>query len=208
MLFSQILQSASVKNRGECPHSPQRLTTDVRDGPASLHLLYHTVPKGWIHWTRWEKQHHTMSTGYLKITWLQLNSPRRTKHCAESYFPTIWHIYISQHLSCLALTDTSTERDLQKVLQQLEPQISFLEELTKMGGAMRTVLTKILTNQQTFKDLSMGKYVCFHLLIVPLSDVLFWPEGRETIKRWHDTNQYCQTIIIQCSTHANECLLV
>ncbi|XP_066544648.1 E3 ubiquitin-protein ligase ubr3 isoform X2 [Amia ocellicauda] len=53
--------------------------------------------------------------------------------------------------------DPSTERDLQKVLQQLEPQISFLEELTKMGGAMRTVLTKILTNQQTFKDLSMGQ---------------------------------------------------
>ncbi|XP_034418334.1 E3 ubiquitin-protein ligase ubr3 isoform X3 [Cyclopterus lumpus] len=52
--------------------------------------------------------------------------------------------------------DTSTERDLQKVLQQLEPQISFLEELTKMGGAMRTVLTKILTNQQTFKELSMA----------------------------------------------------
>uniref|UniRef100_A0A8D3BKT2 E3 ubiquitin-protein ligase n=1 Tax=Scophthalmus maximus TaxID=52904 RepID=A0A8D3BKT2_SCOMX len=48
--------------------------------------------------------------------------------------------------------DTAAERDLQKVLQQLEPQISFLEELTKMGGAMRTVLTKILTNQQTFKD--------------------------------------------------------
>ncbi|XP_029385884.1 E3 ubiquitin-protein ligase ubr3 isoform X1 [Echeneis naucrates] len=54
-------------------------------------------------------------------------------------------------------SDISTERDLQKVLQQLEPQISFLEELTKMGGAMRTVLTKILTNQQTFKDLSMGQ---------------------------------------------------
>ncbi|KAM6935004.1 E3 ubiquitin-protein ligase ubr3 isoform 2-T2 [Xenentodon cancila] len=53
--------------------------------------------------------------------------------------------------------DTSTERDLQKVLQQLEPHISFLEELTKMGGAMRTVLTKILTNQQTFKELSMGQ---------------------------------------------------
>ncbi|KAK9537595.1 hypothetical protein VZT92_005199 [Zoarces viviparus] len=53
--------------------------------------------------------------------------------------------------------DTSTERDLQKVLQQLEPQISFLEELTKMGGAMRTVLTKILTNQQIFKELSMGQ---------------------------------------------------
>ncbi|XP_034042644.1 E3 ubiquitin-protein ligase ubr3 isoform X3 [Thalassophryne amazonica] len=53
--------------------------------------------------------------------------------------------------------DTSTERDLQNVLQQLEPQISFLEELTKMGGAMRTVLTKILTNQQAFKELSMGQ---------------------------------------------------
>uniref|UniRef100_A0AAQ5YHU1 E3 ubiquitin-protein ligase n=1 Tax=Amphiprion ocellaris TaxID=80972 RepID=A0AAQ5YHU1_AMPOC len=53
--------------------------------------------------------------------------------------------------------DTSTERDLQKVLQQLEPQITFLEELTKMGGAMRTVLTKILTNQQTFKELSRGQ---------------------------------------------------
>uniref|UniRef100_A0A8C6Q7G2 E3 ubiquitin-protein ligase n=1 Tax=Nothobranchius furzeri TaxID=105023 RepID=A0A8C6Q7G2_NOTFU len=49
------------------------------------------------------------------------------------------------------------KRDLQKVLQQLEPQISFLEELTKMGGAMRTVLTKILTNQQTYKELSMGQ---------------------------------------------------
>lgn len=63
------------------------------------------------------------------------------------------------YISYLALPDTSTERDLQKVLQQLEPQISFLEELTKMGGAMRTVLTKILTNQQTFKELSMGKYL-------------------------------------------------
>uniref|UniRef100_A0A8C3AVX8 E3 ubiquitin-protein ligase n=1 Tax=Cyclopterus lumpus TaxID=8103 RepID=A0A8C3AVX8_CYCLU len=55
------------------------------------------------------------------------------------------------------LRDGYIERDLQKVLQQLEPQISFLEELTKMGGAMRTVLTKILTNQQTFKELSMGQ---------------------------------------------------
>uniref|UniRef100_A0A8D0CHZ5 E3 ubiquitin-protein ligase n=1 Tax=Scleropages formosus TaxID=113540 RepID=A0A8D0CHZ5_SCLFO len=53
--------------------------------------------------------------------------------------------------------DTATERDLQKVLQQLEPQISFLEDLTKMGGAMRNVLTKILTNPQTFKELSMGQ---------------------------------------------------
>ncbi|XP_073710937.1 E3 ubiquitin-protein ligase ubr3 isoform X2 [Misgurnus anguillicaudatus] len=53
--------------------------------------------------------------------------------------------------------ESAADRDLQKVLQQLEPQISFLEELTKMGGAMRTVLTKILTNQQTFKELSMGQ---------------------------------------------------
>uniref|UniRef100_A0A7N6AX52 E3 ubiquitin-protein ligase n=1 Tax=Anabas testudineus TaxID=64144 RepID=A0A7N6AX52_ANATE len=53
--------------------------------------------------------------------------------------------------------NTLIKIDLQKVLQQLEPQISFLEELTKMGGAMRTVLTKILTNQQTFKELSMGQ---------------------------------------------------
>ncbi|XP_027020192.1 E3 ubiquitin-protein ligase ubr3 isoform X3 [Tachysurus fulvidraco] len=54
-------------------------------------------------------------------------------------------------------SESATNRDLQKVLQQLEPQISFLEDLTKMGGAMRTVLTKILTNQQTFKELSMGQ---------------------------------------------------
>lgn len=61
----------------------------------------------------------------------------------------------------LPLPDSSAERDLQKVLQQLEPQISFLEELTKMGGAMRTVMTKILTNQQTFKELCMGKYLLY-----------------------------------------------
>ncbi|XP_060732493.1 E3 ubiquitin-protein ligase ubr3 isoform X3 [Tachysurus vachellii] len=54
-------------------------------------------------------------------------------------------------------SESATNRDLQKVLQHLEPQISFLEDLTKMGGAMRTVLTKILTNQQTFKELSMGQ---------------------------------------------------
>ncbi|KAG2459574.1 UBR3 ligase, partial [Polypterus senegalus] len=52
--------------------------------------------------------------------------------------------------------DPLSDRDLQKVLQQLEPQISFLEELTKMGGAMRTVLTKVLTNQQTYSELSVG----------------------------------------------------
>uniref|UniRef100_A0A672SMC3 E3 ubiquitin-protein ligase n=1 Tax=Sinocyclocheilus grahami TaxID=75366 RepID=A0A672SMC3_SINGR len=54
--------------------------------------------------------------------------------------------------------ESAADRDLQKVLQQLDLHISFLEELTKMGGAMRTVLTKILTNQQTFKELSMGEY--------------------------------------------------
>uniref|UniRef100_A0A8C7NG24 E3 ubiquitin-protein ligase n=1 Tax=Oncorhynchus mykiss TaxID=8022 RepID=A0A8C7NG24_ONCMY len=54
-------------------------------------------------------------------------------------------------------TEPGEKNHLQKVLQQLEPQISFLEELTKMGGAMRTVLTKILTNQQIFKDLSVGQ---------------------------------------------------
>ena len=68
-------------------------------------------------------------------------------------------------ISYPAVADTSAERDLQKVLQQLEPQISFLEDLTKMGGAMRTVLTKILTNQQTFKDLSMGTYLTFKPVI-------------------------------------------
>lgn len=53
-------------------------------------------------------------------------------------------------------TDPVSERDLQKVLQPLEPWIAFLEELTKMGGAMRHVLTKVLTNQQYYKELSTG----------------------------------------------------
>lgn len=46
-----------------------------------------------------------------------------------------------------------------KVLQTLEPHISFLEDLTKMGGAMRSVLTQVLTNQQFYKDLSSGEFV-------------------------------------------------
>ena len=81
------------------------------------------------------------------------------------YITVYIHSYVNKVLSLmtyicyLVLPDNSTERDLQKVLQQLEPQISFLEELTKMGGAMRTVLTKILTNQQSFKELSRGKYL-------------------------------------------------
>ncbi|XP_056653257.1 E3 ubiquitin-protein ligase UBR3 isoform X7 [Monodelphis domestica] len=52
--------------------------------------------------------------------------------------------------------DVPSEKDLHKVLQLLEPQISFLEDLTKMGGAMRSVLTQVLTNQQNYKDLSSG----------------------------------------------------
>ncbi|XP_067327746.1 E3 ubiquitin-protein ligase UBR3 isoform X1 [Anolis sagrei] len=52
--------------------------------------------------------------------------------------------------------DLPSEKDLLKVLQMLEPHISFLEDLTKMGGAMRSVLTQVLTNQQFYKDLSSG----------------------------------------------------
>nr|XP_016852246.1 PREDICTED: E3 ubiquitin-protein ligase UBR3 [Anolis carolinensis] len=52
--------------------------------------------------------------------------------------------------------DVPSEKDLHKVLQMLEPHISFLEDLTKMGGAMRSVLTQVLTNQQFYKDLSSG----------------------------------------------------
>uniref|UniRef100_H0V537 E3 ubiquitin-protein ligase n=1 Tax=Cavia porcellus TaxID=10141 RepID=H0V537_CAVPO len=52
--------------------------------------------------------------------------------------------------------DVPSEKDLNKVLQLLEPQISFLEDLTKMGGAMRSVLTQVLTNQQNYKDLTSG----------------------------------------------------
>uniref|UniRef100_A0A671QKU2 E3 ubiquitin-protein ligase n=1 Tax=Sinocyclocheilus anshuiensis TaxID=1608454 RepID=A0A671QKU2_9TELE len=47
-----------------------------------------------------------------------------------------------------------TRSHLKEMLQLKQIQ---LLELTKMGGAMRTVLTKILTNQQTFKELSMGQ---------------------------------------------------
>ena len=53
--------------------------------------------------------------------------------------------------------DVPSEKDLNKVLQLLEPQISFLEDLTKMGGAMRSVLTQVLTNQQNYKDLTSGE---------------------------------------------------
>ncbi|XP_075036776.1 E3 ubiquitin-protein ligase UBR3 isoform X3 [Mixophyes fleayi] len=52
--------------------------------------------------------------------------------------------------------DSASDKDLQKTLQTLDPQISFLEDLTKMGGAMRSVLTQVLTNQQYYKDLCSG----------------------------------------------------
>ncbi|XP_077128859.1 E3 ubiquitin-protein ligase UBR3 isoform X1 [Ranitomeya variabilis] len=52
--------------------------------------------------------------------------------------------------------ESATDKDIQKTLQALEPQITFLEDLTKMGGAMRTVLTQVLTNQQYYKDLCCG----------------------------------------------------
>uniref|UniRef100_A0A8C8SJE6 E3 ubiquitin-protein ligase n=1 Tax=Pelusios castaneus TaxID=367368 RepID=A0A8C8SJE6_9SAUR len=52
--------------------------------------------------------------------------------------------------------DVPSEKDFHKVLQMLEPHVSFLEDLTKMGGAMRSVLTQVLTNQQFYKDLSSG----------------------------------------------------
>ncbi|XP_067891467.1 E3 ubiquitin-protein ligase ubr3 isoform X1 [Heterodontus francisci] len=54
------------------------------------------------------------------------------------------------------VSDPATERDLQKALQQMEPLISLLEDLTKMGGAMRSILTRVLTNHQIYKDLSSG----------------------------------------------------
>uniref|UniRef100_A0A8C8SFU6 E3 ubiquitin-protein ligase n=1 Tax=Pelusios castaneus TaxID=367368 RepID=A0A8C8SFU6_9SAUR len=55
--------------------------------------------------------------------------------------------------------DVPSEKDFHKVLQMLEPHVSFLEDLTKMGGAMRSVLTQVLTNQQFYKDLSSGEFM-------------------------------------------------
>lgn len=57
--------------------------------------------------------------------------------------------------------DLPSEKDLHKILQVLEPHVSFLEDLTKMGGAMRSVLTQVLTSQQFYKDLSSGMFVLF-----------------------------------------------
>lgn len=67
-------------------------------------------------------------------------------------------------LVCFSVLDVPSEKDLHKVLQILESHISFLEDLTKMGGAMRSVLTQVLTNQQFYKDLSSGELVCYYVL--------------------------------------------
>lgn len=64
--------------------------------------------------------------------------------------------------------DLPSEKDLHKILQVLEPHVSFLEDLTKMGGAMRSVLTQVLTSQQFYKDLSSGMFVLF--LIIKFSN--------------------------------------
>ncbi|KAK2532542.1 Ubr3 [Columba livia] len=66
------------------------------------------------------------------------------------------YIYIEVVLMWFSALDLPSEKDLHKILQVLEPHVSFLEDLTKMGGAMRSVLTQVLTSQQFYKDLSSG----------------------------------------------------
>lgn len=61
----------------------------------------------------------------------------------------------------LSALDLPSEKDLHKILLVLEPHVSFLEDLTKMGGAMRSVLTQVLTSQQFYKDLCSGMFVLF-----------------------------------------------
>lgn len=61
--------------------------------------------------------------------------------------------------------DLPSEKDLHKILQVLEPHVSFLEDLTKMGGAMRSVLTQVLTSQQFYKDLSSGMFMLFLIVM-------------------------------------------
>ncbi|XP_069791779.1 E3 ubiquitin-protein ligase ubr3 isoform X2 [Narcine bancroftii] len=57
-----------------------------------------------------------------------------------------------------SVSDPATERDIQRTLQQMEPLVSLLEDLTKMGGAMRSILTRVLGNHQIYKDLSSGDF--------------------------------------------------
>lgn len=72
----------------------------------------------------------------------------------------------------LSALDLPSEKDLHKILQVLEPHVSFLEDLTKMGGAMRSVLTQVLTSQQFYKDLSSGMFVLFLVFICYILETL------------------------------------
>ncbi|OXB60624.1 hypothetical protein ASZ78_001157, partial [Callipepla squamata] len=83
------------------------------------------------------------------------------QHLREGYnepgFCPVYVIVIPKVFAMsLAALDLPSEKDLHKILQVLEPHVSFLEDLTKMGGAMRSVLTQVLTSQQFYKDLSSG----------------------------------------------------
>ncbi|XP_075927773.1 E3 ubiquitin-protein ligase UBR3 isoform X3 [Petromyzon marinus] len=46
------------------------------------------------------------------------------------------------------------DHDPQRAVQQAEQLIGLLEELTKMGGAMRAVLTRVLTSTQSYRELT------------------------------------------------------
>lgn len=78
------------------------------------------------------------------------------------------YIYIEVVLMWFSALDLPSEKDLHKILQVLEPHVSFLEDLTKMGGAMRSVLTQVLTSQQFYKDLSSGMFVISNSYIFKL----------------------------------------
>lgn len=76
----------------------------------------------------------------------------------------LYYIYTRSFSSVVSALDLPSEKDLHKILQVLEPHVSFLEDLTKMGGAMRSVLTQVLTSQQFYKDLSSGMSVLFLII--------------------------------------------
>uniref|UniRef100_A0A4W3I964 E3 ubiquitin-protein ligase n=1 Tax=Callorhinchus milii TaxID=7868 RepID=A0A4W3I964_CALMI len=82
--------------------------------------------------------------------------PNELMLMSEQMLPRII-LRLIQHLRDGYSEPGMTCRDLQKTLQQMEPLISLLEELTKMGGAMRSILTRVLANQQIYKDLSTGE---------------------------------------------------
>lgn len=49
----QVLQTASVEDRGKYTLNTSRPSPNVRDGSSSLYPVYHTVSERWIHWVRW-----------------------------------------------------------------------------------------------------------------------------------------------------------